>query len=75
MQHAELGSVVRDMSWTQHYVHFEHQVPVLTGPVTREAKLINPIRPGLFGRSPSPKGGRGEGSSEARMPKFKFNIN
>ena len=31
---------------------------------------LNPIRPGLFSRSPGPRGG-----SEARMPKIKVNIN
>ena len=31
---------------------------------------VNPIRPGLFSRSPGPRGG-----SEARMPKIKVNIN
>ena len=33
-------------------------------------KLFNPIRPGLFSRSPGPGGG-----SEAQMPKIKVNIN
>ena len=33
---------------------------------------LNPIRPGLFSRSPGPGGG-GRGS-EARMPKIKVNI-
>ena len=38
---------------------------------------INPIRSGLFSRSPGPreKGGGGGGGSEARMPKIKVNIN
>ena len=33
---------------------------------------LNPIRPGLFSRSPGPGGG---GGSEAQMPKIKVNIN
>ena len=36
------------------------------------SRLFNPIRPGLFSRSPGP--GRG-GGSEAQMPKIKVNIN
>ena len=32
--------------------------------------FLNPIRPGLFSRSPGPRGG-----AEARMPKIKVDIN
>ena len=38
-----------------------------------EMNSINPIRPGLFSRSPGPI--EGGGGSEAQMPKIKVNIN
>ena len=39
------------------------------GPYSIPCNLLNPIRPGLFSRSPGP------GGSEAQMPKIKVNIN
>ena len=35
-----------------------------------DSSYLNPIRPGLFSRSPGPGGG-----SEAQMPKIEVNIN
>ena len=55
---------------TINLVCYPFTIHVLVAPVRN--RYFNPIRPGLFSRSPGPGGGKG--GSEAQMPKIKFNI-
>ena len=59
-----------------HGKKFQHKPETSTFAYGKGSCLgFNPVRPGLFSRSPGAAGGRGGGGSELQTPKTKVNIN